>query len=195
MGRAAFEVMAFKDSAGEGMSVYWSFNQSRDRKARRRSVPDALGLHEPLKNPAFPIESALVGRDGRGWRAAQPGIQMIRLIFDEPQRLRRICLVFEETGASRTQKSSLRWSPDPGKSFREIVRLQWNFSSPDAAREIEDYAVELSNVTQLDLTIEPDKEERQGSCFTLEFAPSLADRRSKIVSEVNWRHPKRSLRD
>jgi hypothetical protein len=39
-----------------------------------------------------------------------------------------------------------------------IVRQQWNFSSPDAARETEDYSVELSNVTLLDLIIEPDKE-------------------------------------
>ena len=49
-------------------------------------------------------------------------------------------------------------NPDRGSSFREIVRQQWNFSSPDATRETEDYAVDLSNVTLLDLTIEPDME-------------------------------------
>jgi hypothetical protein len=38
------------------------------------------------------------------------------------------------------------------------VRQQWNFSSPDATREVEDYAVELSNVTLLELTIDPDKQ-------------------------------------
>src|SRR5579864_9248821 len=36
---------------------------------------------------AFPIESALLQRDKGGWRAAGPGIQTIRLIFDEPQKL------------------------------------------------------------------------------------------------------------
>ena len=51
----------------------------------------------------------------------------------------------------------LRWSPDTGHSFREIVRQQWNFNPPDSIREIEDYAVELSAVTVLELIIVPDK--------------------------------------
>jgi hypothetical protein len=112
------------------------------------------------ENEAFPIESALLPKEQRGWRAAEPGIQTIRLIFDQPQRLRRISLVFEETETQRTQEFTLRWSPDHGNSFREIVRQQWNFSSPDATREIEAYAVDLSGVTLLDLTIDPDKVNR-----------------------------------
>ena len=107
---------------------------------------------------AFPIEAALLGQDKRGWRAAEPGVQTIRLIFDEPQKLRRVSIVFEETETERAQEFTLRWSPDRGSSFREIVRQQWNFSSPNAMREVEDYAVDLSNVTLLDLTIDPDKE-------------------------------------
>jgi len=54
--------------------------------------------------------------------------QTIRLIFDEPQSLRRIALVFEETEIERTQDFVLRWSGDCGGSFQEIVRQQWNFS-------------------------------------------------------------------
>jgi hypothetical protein len=65
--------------------------------------------------------------------------QTIRLIFDEPQRLTRISLVFEETETERTQEFVLRWSPDGGRSFREIVRQQWNFSPPKTIREIEEY--------------------------------------------------------
>ncbi len=110
------------------------------------------------EDSAFPIERALLRRDKEGWRAAEPGVQTIRLIFDEPQRLRRVSIVFEETETKRAQEFTLRWSPDRGGSFREIVRQQWNFSSPDATRETEDYAVDLSNVTMLDLIIEPDKE-------------------------------------
>jgi hypothetical protein len=103
-----------------------------------------------------PIESALLGVEG-GWRAADAGIQTIRLIFDEPQNLRRIWLVFEESENARTQEFGLRWSSDNGNSFREIVRQQWNFSPPDSVREVEDYAVELSAVTALELIIVPDK--------------------------------------
>jgi hypothetical protein len=105
----------------------------------------------------YPIESALLGAENRGWRAATSGTQTIRLIFDEPQNLKRIWLVFEDSETTRTQEFVLRWSPDSGHSFREIVRQQWNFSSPDSAREIEDYTVELSGVTVLELIIAPDK--------------------------------------
>jgi hypothetical protein len=103
----------------------------------------------------YPVESALVSGEMRGWRAADSGTQTIRLIFDEPQRLTRISLVFEETETERTQEFVLRWSPDGGGSFREIVRQQWNFSPPNTIREIEEYPVELSHVTVLELVILP----------------------------------------
>ena len=104
----------------------------------------------------YPIESALLPEGKRGWRAANPGKQTIRLIFDQPQKLKRISLVFEDTENSRTQEFVLRWSLD-NKAFREIVRQQWNFSSPNSVREAEDYPVELSAVKVLELEVVPDK--------------------------------------
>src|SRR5213592_5181837 len=104
----------------------------------------------------YPVESALVSGEMRGWRAASPGTQTIRLLFDQPQRLRRISLVFEESETERTQEFVLRWSPDGGHSFREIVRQQWNFSPPNTIREVEEYRVELSDVTVLELIVVPD---------------------------------------
>jgi hypothetical protein len=103
-----------------------------------------------------PVEFALVAGETGGWRAADSGTQAIRLIFDQPQRLTRIALVFEENETERTQEFVLRWSPDSGRSFREIVRQQWNFSPPNAVREVEEFDVELSNVTTLELVIVPD---------------------------------------
>ena len=78
----------------------------------------------------YPVESALAAEKVRGWRAAASGTQTVRLIFDEPQRLTRMALVFEETETERTQEFVLRWSGDGGRSFREVVRQQWNFSPP-----------------------------------------------------------------
>jgi len=104
----------------------------------------------------YPVESALVSGEMRGWRAADSGAQTIRLIFDEPQKLTRISLLFEESETERTQEFVLRWSPDGGRSFREIVRQQWNFSPPNTRREVEEYRVELSDVTVLELVIVPD---------------------------------------
>jgi hypothetical protein len=40
-----------------------------------------------------PVESALLLSETRGWRAAQPGAQLIRLLFDHPLRVKRISLV------------------------------------------------------------------------------------------------------
>jgi hypothetical protein len=104
----------------------------------------------------YPVESALVPGEMRGWSAADSGTQTIRLIFDQPQKLTRISLVFEESETERTQEFVLRWSPDGGRSFREIVRQRWNFSPPDTIREVEEYRVELSDVTVLELVIVPD---------------------------------------
>ena len=103
-----------------------------------------------------PIESAFNPGAGPGWRAAQPREQTIRLLFDEPLRLKRIHLVFQEDEQERTQEFVLRWSPDGGQSYREIVRQQYNFSPPDAAREVEDYEMDHSGVTTLELKIVPD---------------------------------------
>jgi hypothetical protein len=102
------------------------------------------------------IEAALAAGETQGWRAANTGSQTIRLLFDQPQTLRRIALVFGETETARTQEFVLRWSADGGHSFQEIVRQQWNFSPPNTIREIEDYHVELSDVTVLELVIVPD---------------------------------------
>jgi hypothetical protein len=103
----------------------------------------------------FPVESAFVSKEAQGWRAAMAGTQTIRLIFDQPQRLKQISLVFEEKEIPRMQEFVLRWSSDGGSSFREIVRQQWNFSPPETIREVEQYQVELSNVTVLELTVVP----------------------------------------
>jgi hypothetical protein len=103
-----------------------------------------------------PVESALVPGETRGWRAAASGTQTVRLIFDEPQRLTRIALAFEETETERTQEFVLRWSGDGGRSFREVVRQQWNFSPPNTSREVEEYQFDLTGVAVLELIIVPD---------------------------------------
>jgi hypothetical protein len=100
-----------------------------------------LGMIEiTSEDQAYPIEFALQLGDRRGWRASEPGLQIIRLLFDQPQRLRRIWLVFEETEVQRSQEFVLRWSPDRGQSFQEIVRQQWNFSLPRCKPEAAHHA-------------------------------------------------------
>lgn len=108
------------------------------------------------EDPEHPIESALVTHTGSGWRAQKPGRQTIRLRFDQPHRISRIQLEFQEPERPRTQEFVLRWSADRGASWRDVVRQQYNFSPPDSIRELEDYNVDLDGLTVLELSIVPD---------------------------------------
>jgi hypothetical protein len=114
----------------------------------------AAAIEITSEDPARPIERAFMGDDAEGWRASEPGVQRIRVVFDQPQDVRRIYLSFVETTAPRTQEFVLRWSPD-GTALQEIVRQQWNFSPDGATRETEDYEVQLSGARVVELTIEP----------------------------------------
>jgi len=120
------------------------------------NVAELAEVEITSEDPAHPIESALLPDRASGWRAAGPGQQTIRLLFNHPQRLRRIWMNFVEPGTERTQEYVLRWSPDRGRSFRDIVRQQWNFSPQGTTNETEDHHVELSAVTVLELSIIPD---------------------------------------
>ncbi len=103
----------------------------------------------------YPIESALDFGDGPGWRAADPGEQLLRIVFDEPQHVGRIQLVFEELDEARTQEFVLRASTGNDEPAREIVRQQWNFHPPGATRQIEEYHTDLADVKILELAIVP----------------------------------------
>jgi hypothetical protein len=91
-----------------------------------------------------------------GWRAAIKGTQIIRIVFDNPRTLRRIRLEFSETEIERTQEFTLRWSDEAVGPFKEIVRQQWNFSPQGSTSEVEDYQVQLRNLSILELTLKPD---------------------------------------
>jgi hypothetical protein len=108
------------------------------------------------EDAAHPIESALKPGAGSGWRASEAGQQTVRLLFDMPLRVRHIHLVFHEDEQERTQEFLLRWSSDGGRSYREIVRQQYNFGPPDNTREAEDYEVDLAGLTVLEISISPD---------------------------------------
>ena len=108
------------------------------------------------EDASHPIESALKPGMGSGWRASEPDQQTVRLLFDKPLRVGRVHLAFHEGERERTQEFVLRWSSDGGRSYREIVRQQYNFSPPDNTREIEDYEVDLVGLTVLEISISPE---------------------------------------
>jgi hypothetical protein len=121
------------------------------------------------ENPQHPIESAFKHGENLGWRAAEPGVQTIRLLFDEPKDLRRIWLHFSEFEVERTQQFTLRWADSQTSPFREIVRQQWNFNPRTSAIEAEEYRVELSQVLTLELSIDPDQGKGQAYATLIEW--------------------------
>jgi hypothetical protein len=111
------------------------------------------------EDPAHTIECALTPGEGGGWRAGEPGLQRIRLLFSPARRITRILLQFEETAVARTQEYVLQWSPEHGQPCREILRQQWNFTPGGATIELEEHGVDLPSVAVLELLINPDLQE------------------------------------
>jgi hypothetical protein len=108
----------------------------------------------------FPIETVFAGHSGPGWRAARPGKQILRIIFDEPVAVRRIRLRFDEPESERTHEFTLSWCSAAG-TCKEIVRQSWNFNE-SATTEIEDYQVNLDGVATLEVAIRPDITDNDG---------------------------------
>ena len=113
------------------------------------------GVEISSEDPAFPIEDAL-GKDGTtGWRASATGPQMVRILFDAPQAIRRIQVHFVDKVSERAQEFAV--FAGSGPELREVVRQQWNFSPHGNTEELEDYTVDLKGVTVLEVRIDPDR--------------------------------------
>ena len=90
------------------------------------------------EDPQYPFEQALRTPSTGGWKAADPGPQLIRLRFDSPQPVKRVHLQFREEEVNRSQEialfATLLTSPR-----KELVRQQWGFSPQGSTTEVEDY--------------------------------------------------------
>jgi hypothetical protein len=78
------------------------------------------------------------------------------LLFDRPQTIRTIRLLFKEYEAPRIQEFVLRWLRHGTRSWKKVVRQQWNFSSSQAIEECEEYHVDLASAAALESSTEPD---------------------------------------
>jgi len=107
-----------------------------------------------------PVENAFDGRRGPGssrWISEIGGEQTMILAFDEPQTIRTAGIDIEETEESRTQELQLAVSCDGEKTYREVVRQEFNFAPPNTTFEREEWNVGADAVTHLRLQIKPDK--------------------------------------
>jgi hypothetical protein len=119
-------------------------------------VRTAAHVRASSEDPQHTIARAFSTTQGAGWRASEPGVQVIEVHFRQPRDLTHIRVVFEHEGPARTQEFSIAWSARRGETHREVVRQQFNFSPGGATREVEDYSVALQGVETLTIRITPD---------------------------------------
>jgi hypothetical protein len=107
-----------------------------------------------------PIEHVFDGERGSGasrWLAAVPGEQCLIINFDTPQTLHQLVLDIEEPNVSRTQELLLSVSSDGGRTYRDMIRQEYNFSPPGTTYERETWALKTDHITHLAIRITPDK--------------------------------------
>ena len=112
------------------------------------------------ESPDHPIDHAFDlhrGPGGTRWIAGEPGEQTVTLAFDAPQTINQILLEVEEPEVARTQDLQLSLSCDGGRTYRELLRQEFNFSPDGTTFEREKWTVSAQEVTHLRLVIKPDK--------------------------------------
>jgi hypothetical protein len=112
------------------------------------------------ESPDHPVDHAFDGLRGPGgsrWIAGETGEQTLVLAFDSPLAIRQVGLEVEEPEIARTQELHLSASCDGGRTYRELLRQEYNFSPPGTTFEREQWGVTAQGVTHLRLVIKPDK--------------------------------------
>jgi F5/8 type C domain len=130
--------------------------QRSDPGQRWLDVRTLARVQASSEDPQHPVAHAFSGREGRGWRAADTGPQVIDLHFRQARDVTRIRLVFEDERQARTQEFTISWSAQRGERHGEVIRQQFNFSPEGAIREVEDYVVALRGIDRLTIRITPD---------------------------------------
>ena len=113
------------------------------------------------EDPAHPVENILDGQSGPGgtrWVSARPDtVEHIVVEFDQPQAISRLVYEVEETRSERTQEVRVEASDDGGRTYRQILVQEYNFSPRGATFQREDQRVDLRQVARLRLTVVPNK--------------------------------------
>lgn len=131
-------------------------DQAAPQGIRRSETTDAQWLDLDLVADVAVIAGGRrVARVPGFWTAESPGEQMIEIRFHRRTPVRRLRLVSTEVTESRTQELTIWVSLRGGERHREVVRQQFNFSPNGATEEVEEYALQLDDVSTIQLRIVP----------------------------------------
>jgi F5/8 type C domain len=131
------------------------------RAANEIDIAGCATVSYSSEDPAHPVEHLLDGQSGPGatrWMSARPDtIEHLVVEFDHPQSISRLVYEVEEPARERTQEVRVEVSEDGGRSYRQIVVQEYNFSPGGATYQREELRFTLHAVTHLRLTIVPNK--------------------------------------
>ena len=83
--------------------------------------------------------------------------EQIVVEFDKPQSISRLVYEVEETMRERTQEVRIEVSQDEGRTYRQILIQQFNFSPSGSTYQHEEQQLNLQQISHLRLTIVPNK--------------------------------------
>jgi hypothetical protein len=131
------------------------------RAAGEIDIADCATIAYSSENPAHPVEHLLDGRCGAGatrWISARRDtVEHIVVEFDRPQAISRLVYEVEEAIRERTQEVRVEVSEDGGRSYRQILVQEYNFSPGGATHQHEEQRFNLLQVTHLRFTIVPNR--------------------------------------
>src|SRR3984957_18350179 len=131
------------------------------RAANEIDIAGCATVSYSSQDPAHPVEHLLDGQSNPGatrWMSARPDtIEHIVIEFDRPQTISRLVYEVEETRRERTQEVRVEASEDGGRSYRQILVQEYNFSPGGATYQREEQRFNLRQVNHLRLSIVPNK--------------------------------------
>jgi F5/8 type C domain len=113
------------------------------------------------EDPDHPLEHLIDGRGGPGgtrWASARHNTtERIELEFEPAQRISRLVYEAEELRVERTQEVRVEISTDHGRTYHQLLMQDYTFSPRGATFQHEELRLELDPITNLNLTIVPNK--------------------------------------
>jgi hypothetical protein len=113
------------------------------------------------EDPEHPLEHLIDGRCGRGgtrWASARHNTtERIELEFEPAQRISRLVYEVEERCVERTQEVRVEVSTDHGRTYHQLLMQDYTFSPGGVTFQHEELRLEIDPITNLNLTIVPNK--------------------------------------
>jgi hypothetical protein len=136
-------------------------NATPTRAADEINIVRCATIRYSSEDPNHPVDNMLDGTSGPGatrWTGARADTtEEIIIAFDRPQAVSRLVYEVEETERRRTQEVRVAISEDGGRTYRQILVQEYNFSPDGATFQHEDQRLDRRLVTHLRLTIVPNK--------------------------------------